>query len=37
MTFDAVGNPNPKEQGANIPFDGGYKIRLKSFNKPSNR
>ncbi|SFK59107.1 flagellar hook protein FlgE [Bacillus sp. 5mfcol3.1] len=23
MTFDAVGNPNPKEQGANIPFDGG--------------
>ncbi|PFM66668.1 flagellar hook protein FlgE [Bacillus cereus] len=23
MTFDAVGNPNPKEQAANIPFDGG--------------
>ncbi|PGC67737.1 flagellar hook protein FlgE [Bacillus toyonensis] len=23
MTFDAVGNPNPKEQSANIPFDGG--------------
>ncbi|WP_259417187.1 flagellar hook protein FlgE [Bacillus toyonensis] len=23
MTFDAVGNPNPKEQRANIPFDGG--------------
>ncbi|EJR79523.1 flagellar hook-basal body protein [Bacillus cereus VD156] len=23
MTFDAVGNPNPKEQGTNIPFDGG--------------
>ncbi|MGY1461404.1 flagellar hook protein FlgE [Bacillus toyonensis] len=23
MIFDAVGNPNPKEQRANIPFDGG--------------
>ncbi|NWK70463.1 flagellar hook protein FlgE [Bacillus paramycoides] len=23
MTFDAVGNPNPKEQAANVPFDGG--------------
>ncbi|MCU5066669.1 flagellar hook protein FlgE [Bacillus pacificus] len=39
MTFDAVGNPSPKEQAANIPFNGGnIKLDLSNLtNHPTDK
>ncbi len=39
MTFDAVGNPSPKEQAANIPFNGGnVKLDLSNLtNHPTDK